>query len=59
MAKRKQITGYHETKKADGSCKHPPVRVFAWFAWNCRTNQKDLFCAACCACGEVLAGGAA
>ncbi len=32
-------------------CKHPPERLFSWFA-------GDVLCVGCCECGAVLAGGA-
>lgn len=39
---------------ADAStCKHPPARLYSWFAAD-RTR-----CVACCDCGAVLAGAAA
>jgi len=33
-------------------CKHPPARVYAWFA------NDGTHCAACCNCGATLAGAA-
>jgi hypothetical protein len=34
------------------TCTHPPTRIFTWFAYDMT------LCAACCDCGEVLAGAA-
>jgi len=34
------------------TCTHPPARLFTWFA-----HDRTL-CAACCDCGEILAGAA-
>ena len=33
-------------------CKHPPTRIYTWFAYD------GTLCAGCCDCGEVLAGAA-
>lgn len=45
-------------QRSPGSCSHPPERIYAWWAYNCRTGKNDILCAACCDCGAVLAGGA-
>lgn len=34
-------------------CKHPPGRLYAWFA------RDGVLCVGCCACGAVLKGGVA
>ncbi len=39
-------------------CKHNPVRLYSWFAFNCVTGLSDWFCVACCDCGHVLKGSA-
>ena len=38
--------------RIDMNCKHPPTRIYSWFAYD------GTFCAGCCDCGEVLAGAA-
>lgn len=47
-------------------CKHPPDRLFAWYARDDRVVRKhpdrgaksgQVLCIACCECGEVLEGG--
>jgi hypothetical protein len=39
-------------------CTHLPDRLFTWWAYNWRTDKNDILCAACCDCGQVLAGAA-
>ena len=39
-------------------CKHPPVRLYAWLAYNYETEKNDILCVGCCECGTVLHGGA-
>ena len=34
------------------NCKHPPTRLYSWFAYD------GTLCVGCCDCGEVLAGAA-
>ena len=41
-----------------GECPHRPERIWCWWAYNWRTGKNDIFCAACCDCGAVLAGAA-
>ena len=38
--------------RIDMNCKHPPTRIYSWFAYD------GTLCAGCCDCGEVLAGAA-
>jgi len=38
------------------TCKHPPRRLYCWWAWNVVTGLKDWFCIACCDCGTILKG---
>jgi hypothetical protein len=45
-----------KNKRSEDTCKHPAHRIYAWFVPDARTG-KDILCAACCDCGEVLAGG--
>jgi len=45
-------------QRSTTGCSHPPERIYAWWAYNCRTGKKDILCAGCCACGQVLAGAA-
>lgn len=35
-------------------CKHPPARLYAWFA---QDPTGPVLCVACCECGTVLKGG--
>jgi hypothetical protein len=39
-------------------CKHPPVKLFCWYAFNYKTGDKDILCICCCLCGDILKGGA-
>ena len=43
-------------KTEEKKCKHPYNRIYSWFAYNWKTGKKDLLCAGCCDCGEVLTG---
>lgn len=36
-------------------CKHPPDRLFSWFAKDAR-YEKPILCVCCCECGAILAG---
>lgn len=38
-------------------CKHPPERLWAWYALDCRVPGGQVLCVACCDCGTVLQGG--
>jgi hypothetical protein len=31
-------------------CPHPPARKFAWWAYNYKTGENDIFCVGCCEC---------
>jgi len=37
-------------KEPFNECKHPPERLFSWFAWD------GTLCIGCCDCGEILKG---
>lgn len=39
------------------SCKHPPHRLYSWWAFNHLTGKNDILCVGCCECGKVLKGG--
>jgi len=45
-------TGYHETESHGTDCKHPPERLFSWYAFD------GTLCVCCCVCGSALKGGA-
>lgn len=38
-------------------CKHPPYRLYSWWANDCRIKGGIVLCVACCDCGNVLKGG--
>lgn len=48
----------HARQRSTTGCSHPPERIYAWWAYNCRTGKNDILCAGCCVCGQVLAGAA-
>jgi hypothetical protein len=37
------------------SCKHPPERLYCWYAYDCYAPNGDL-CVACLDCHKVLKG---
>jgi hypothetical protein len=39
------------------TCKHPPTRLYSWYAYNGETNKNDILVVCCCDCGTVLTGG--
>jgi hypothetical protein len=41
----------------ENECKHPPTRIYFWFAYNYKTGKNDIPCAGCCDCGKILLGG--
>lgn len=40
------------TTEETPTCKHPPTRLYTWFAYD------GVLCIGCCDCGAVLAGAA-
>ena len=43
-----------ESKK----CKHPPNRLYSWFASDITKPDGSSLVVVCCACGKILKGGA-
>ena len=39
-------------------CKHPPTRLYSWWACGDDGSERSVLCIACCACGKVLKGAA-
>ena len=37
--------------KKEEECKHPPKRLYAWYAYD------NTLCIGCCECGKALKGG--
>lgn len=40
------------------NCKHPPARLYSWWACGDDGPERSVLCIACCACGKVLKGAA-
>lgn len=40
------------------NCKHPPEKLYSWFAYNHETGKNDFRCVGCKQCGEILRGRA-
>lgn len=41
--------------RSEKICKHPPERLYAWYARDDRIGR--VLCVCCCECGKVLVGG--
>jgi hypothetical protein len=39
------------------NCPHPPTRLYAWYALDCREPNGKILVVCCLACKSVLRGG--